>query len=448
MAIINNIKKEPFSLEAEQSLLGSILINPESFNDIGGFITGDEFYLEEHKEIFDAMKKLFKDNKSIDFVTLENNISSLELFSSEQPGNYLRTIAEIVPSANNIKDYANIVKDKYLLRKLIQTTGEITEEAYAESSPAEEIINSAEAKVFDLAQKKDLRDLKPIKDIIVTAFDQINDFANKKEEAAGLSTGYSGLDKVLVGLGKSDFIIVGGRPGMGKTAFALNLAANVAKRTDKAICIFSLEMSNEQLVTRLLSSEALVDGTAIRSGSLSSEDWKKLAAAASSLAETNIFIDDTSSITVTGMKSKLRRVKNLGLIVIDYLGLVGSDKKTENRVQEVSDISRNLKIMAKEFNVPVICCAQLSRDVTGRKDSKVPVLSDLRDSGAIEQDADVVIFLHRNEYYNNETDEPENQSVADIVVAKNRHGGLGKVQLGWNKIYTKFITLDNIVPEA
>lgn len=438
MAIENMIRKLPFSLEAEQSVLGSILIDPETLNEVATIISSDDFYLEEHREIYSAMQKLFLQSRQIDPVTLMDALVQEKVYNSEQSKSYIRTIAEIVPSSSNIRDYANIVRDKSLLRKLIAVAGEITDEAYAEQDSASDIINSAESRVFQIAQTKEQHDFTHIRDIILTTYKQIKDVADNKEDAVGTPTGFSGLDSVLVGMGKSDLILVGARPGMGKTSFALNVGANVAKQSGKVVCVFSLEMSKEQLVSRMLSSEALIESNTMRSGMLSPEDWDKLAQASSVLSETEIYIDDTSNITVTGMKAKLRRVKNLGLVIVDYLGLMQSDRRIENRVQEIADISRNLKVMAKELMVPIICCAQLSRGPESRTDKR-PMLSDLRDSGAIEQDADVVLFLYRDEYYN---DDPEKQNTAEIIVAKNRHGGTGKVNVGWFGKYTKFTTLD------
>lgn len=433
------VRKLPFSLEAEQSVLGSILIDPEALSDVATLISADDFYLEEHREIFFAMQRLFLQSRQIDPVTLMDTLTKSNVYDSERSKSYIQTLVEIVPSTGNIRDYASIVRDKSLLRRLIKVTEEISEDAYAAQDKASDIINQAEAKVFEIAQTKEQHDFSHIRDVILGTYQQIKDVADNKEEAVGTPTGFSSLDSVLVGMGKSDLILVGARPGMGKTSFALNVATNVAKKTNKAVCIFSLEMSKEQLVSRMLSSEALIESNTMRSGMLSNEDWSKLADASSILAETEIYIDDTTNITVTGMKSKLRRVKNLGLVVVDYLGLMQSDRRIENRVQEVADISRNLKVMAKELRVPVICCAQLSRGPESRTDKR-PMLSDLRDSGAIEQDADVVLFLYRDEYYK---DDPEKQNVAEVIVAKNRHGGTGKIEVGWFGKYTKFTTLDN-----
>ena len=438
MAIENNQRKFPFSLEAEQSVLGSILVDPQKISEIAAQISVEDFYLEEHREIFSAMQKLFLQSKEIDPVLLMDALVQEGVYDLTESKSYIRTIAEIVPSSENIKDYAEIVRNKALLRKLIAVCGEITEDAYAEQDDAVNIINGAESKVFDIAQNKEQKDFEHIRDVLLETHRQIHEVAQNPEESRGVSTGFSAVDNVLIGLGKSDLVLVGARPGMGKTSFCLNVATNIAHKTQKAVCIFSLEMSATQLVSRMLSSEALIESGVLRSGKLTTEDWNKLAHASSYLAECDIYIDDTTGITVTGMKAKLRRVKNLGLVVIDYLGLMQSDRKIDNRVNEVAEISRNLKVLAKELNVPVICCAQLSRGPESRTDKR-PMLSDLRDSGAIEQDADIVLFLYRDEYYK---EDPDKQNVAEVIVAKNRHGSTGKVDVGWFGQYTKFTTLE------
>ena len=432
-------RKLPFSLEAEQAVLGSILIDPERISDVATMISSEDFYLEEHRSIFSAMQKLSLQSRDIDPVVLMDALVQEGVYDIEQSKKYIRTIAEIVPSSLNVKDYAKIVKDKSLLRQLINVCGEITDTAFAEQDDAERIVDSAEAKIFAIAQTKESRDFAHIRDVILSTYKNIKEIATNPESAAGVPTGFSELDKLLIGLGEGDLVIVGARPGMGKTAFALNLATNIARTSRKSVCIFSLEMSNEQLVQRMLSSEALVESTALRSGNLTPEDWNKLAKASTFLSECDIYIDDTTGINVTGMKAKLRRMKNLGLVVIDYLQLMQSDRKIDNRVQEVSEISRNLKLLAKELKVPVICCAQLSRTNEARKDRR-PMLSDLRDSGAIEQDADMVIFLYRDEYY--EKDQENN--VAEVIVEKNRHGGRGTAKLNWFGSYTRFSTMTNM----
>jgi len=440
--MINDItsRKMPFNLEAEQAVLGSILIDPERFNAIANIISAQDFYLEEHREIYLAMQKLFLQNREIDLVTLIDTMVQNGIYDRDRSVEYIKLICEIVPSAANIVDYAQIVKNKSLLRQLIDTCGEITDMAFTEQDDAKEIIDIAESKIFKIAKENESRDFTHIRDVLVEAYGQLRDLKNNRAEAMGTKTGFSGLDNVLVGMGKGDLVLVGARPGMGKTSFALNIATNVAKATKRAVCIFSLEMSNVQLVSRMLSAEALVDSHNIRSGMLSDEEWDKLAKTSSILSECDIYIDDSTGLTVTGMKAKLRRIKNLGLVVIDYLQLMQSDRKTENRVQEVAEISRNLKLLAKELGVPVVTCAQLSRGPESRSDKR-PMLSDLRDSGAIEQDADVVMFLFRDDYY---TTSPENVSKAEVIVAKNRHGATSTVEMGWIGKYTKFVTMTDM----
>ncbi len=431
-----SVRKLPFSLEAEQSVLGSILIDPETINIIAGILKSDDFHVENHREIYLAMQDLYLQNRSIDVVTLIDALVKRGVLERSGCEEYVKLLAGVVPSAANAADYARIVKDKSLLRQLIEASDEISESAYAAQDDVVHIIGSAEQKIFSIAQGNEQKGFVHIRDVIVAAYQHLHDLRENREETIGTPTGFGDLDNVLVGMGKSDLILIGARPGVGKTSFALNIATNVAKETKRAVCIFSLEMSAEQLVSRMLSSEALVDSHKIRSGELEDDDWNKLAHASAGLSECDILIDDTTGITATGMKSKLRRVKNLGLVVIDYLQLMQSDRRIDNRVQEVADISRNLKILAKELQVPLVCCAQLSRSPESRTD-KTPMLSDLRDSGAIEQDADVVMFLSRD-YYGND---PTKQNVADVIIAKNRHGATGKVTMGWFGQFTKFTSL-------
>jgi replicative DNA helicase len=429
-------RKLPFSLEAEQSVLGSILIDPECFNVIAGILKSEDFYVENHKQIYLAMQELYLKNRDIDIVTLIDTLVHRGVYDESSSKSYIKLISEIVPSASNVADYARIVKDKSLLRSLISVANEITEMAYTAEDEVPHIIGNAEQKIFSIAEGYEQKGFMHIREVLVSTYEHLHALQTNRAETMGTKTGFSDLDKVLVGMGKSDLILIGARPGMGKTSFALNIATSVARETKKAICVFSLEMSAQQLVSRMLASEALVDSHNIRSGELSDEDWTKLAHASAKLSECDILIDDTTGITTTQMKAKLRRVKNLGLVIIDYLQLMQSDRKIDNRVQEVADISRNLKILAKELQIPLICCAQLSRSPESRTD-KTPMLSDLRDSGAIEQDADVVMFLSRD-YYNTD---PEKQNIADVIIAKNRHGATGKVTMGWFGQYTKFTSL-------
>ncbi len=435
------IRKLPFSMPAEQSLLGSVLIDPAALNEVADLINAEDFYLSEHKQIYLAMHELFLTNSEIDVVTLIDMLVVKGIYDKSGGEDYIRTLTDAVPDALNVKDYARIVKEKSVLRQLIAACGEISEAAYSEQESVVGILDHAEHLIFDIAQGRDTKNFRHIREVLGDVYSHLHELNTNKEATQGTKTGFSALDRVLAGMGKSDLVLDGARPGMGKTAFALNLATNVAKQTKKAVCIFSLEMSADQLVNRVLASEALVNSYALRTGELSPEDWEHLAVAAGELAGCDILIDDTSGMTVTAMKAKLRRVKNLGLVVIDYLGLMQGDGHKDNRVQEVSEISRSLKIMAKELMVPVVCCAQLSRGPESRTDKK-PMLSDLRDSGAIEQDADTVIFLYRSEYYNNGDTGGQETSIAEIIIAKNRHGSVGTVEMGWNGQYTKFITID------
>jgi len=433
-------RRLPFSLEAEQSVLGSVLIDPNCFNDIAEVITSEDFYLEDHSRMYLAMQEMYLRNKSIDLVTLIDMLVKIGLYENiERSKEYIKLIAEVVPTASNVKDYAQIVKDKSILRQLIAVSDEISTAAYGEQDEVKNIIDMAEQKIFSIAQGNETKGFVHIQAALLAVYGKLQALANNPEEVMGAPTGFSALDRVLVGLGKGDLVLVGARPGMGKTAFAMNVAVSIAEKTKKAVCIFSLEMSTEQLATRMLSSEGMVDSNKLRTGGLSNEDWEKLAHASAKLSECDIQIDDTSNITVTGMKAKLRRVKNLGLVIIDYLGLMQSDRRIDNRVQEVAEISRNLKMLAKELGVPVIACAQLSRGPESRTDKR-PMLSDLRDSGAIEQDADIVLFLYRDEYYKDKS-EPD-LNTAEIIVAKNRHGSTGKIDMGWLGQFTKFIPID------
>lgn len=430
-------RQPPYSLEAEQALLGAIILDSEKFAELDGNLKPEDFYVERHKVIFSALRDMYLESRSIDIITLLGKLSSGEEFNEQAARNYVKQLCELVPSLSNLKDYSGIIKDKSLLRSLIRITEEISEDAYLEQDEADRILNAAEAKIFALTQGKITGDFVHIHDVILEYYAHLDQLKNDKEAVNGTPTFFSALDKLLVGMGKGDLILVGARPGMGKTSFAMNIATQVARKSGKAIAVFSLEMSALQLVGRMLSSEARIDSYKMRTGDLSPDEYSSLANSATALSKTQILIDDTSDITVSRMKAKLRRVKNLGLIVIDYLQLMQSDRKIDNRVLEVADISRNLKIMAKEFGVPIITCAQLSRGPESRKPPK-PMLSDLRDSGAIEQDADVVIFLYREEYYEKENAD----NIAEINVAKNRHGSTGIVKLGWEGCYTRFTTLD------
>ena len=432
-------RKLPFSLEAEQSVLGAVLIKPEVMDTITGMVSAEDFMLEEHREIFGVMQNMYRESRNIDLVLLIDELVRTGVYDEAGGREYIRVIAETVPTASNVKDYAAIVRDKAKLRSLITACQEVVDAAYCEEDSADTLVELAEAKIYGIAEGRENKNFIHIKDAIHQTYNRLDLLRTAPEEVLGMPTGFSGLDRTLVGLGKGDLVLVGARPGMGKTSFTMNLATSAAKRTGKAVCVFSLEMSAEQLASRILSSEALVNSYSLRKGELAEDEWGKLAHAAADLSECNILIDDTTGVTVSGMRSKLRRVKNLGMVVIDYLQLMQSERRIDNKVQEVAEISRNLKLMAKEFGVPVITCAQLSRGPESRTDKR-PMLSDLRDSGAIEQDADIVMFLYRDEYYNQPKD---GVSVAEVIIAKNRHGSVGKVEMAWNGQYTRFSTLEN-----
>ncbi|MBR7095532.1 MAG: replicative DNA helicase [Clostridia bacterium] len=446
-------RRLPVSIESEQAVLGSILIRPDSFEEIAGLLDSEDFSLDEHKKIYATMRSMFLSSRNIDTVTLVNTLVQDGVYSESGGVEYIKTLSFSVPTAANVRDYARAVKDKAMLRRLILACDSIEETAYGEQGTAEQIIDSAEQTIFEIAEKRSSKELRHIRDVAQTVYQDLTELSEHPNEVRGVQTGYSGIDQVLVQLGYGDFIIVGARPGMGKTSFAVNIATSVAKATKKTVCIFSLEMSSEQLVNRMLASEARVDSTTLRRGNLSPDDWVRLADAAAELSSCEILLDDTTQITVTDMKAKLRRVKNLGLVVVDYLQLMQSGKNTDSRVQEVSDISRNLKLMAKELGVPIVCCAQLSRNPESKgRGSKRPMLSDLRDSGAIEQDADIILFLYRDDYYG--TEEKDGQvaetdaSKIEVIIAKNRHGGVGTVPMHFDKAYTRFYSIDKTMGDA
>ena len=445
----NLVRQAPVAIDAEQAVLGSIIVNPDSFDKVGGMITADDFYVEEHKHIYSTLLKMYGQSKTIDVITLVNGLVE-QGFRDEAGGiQYISLMVDSVPSIANVKDYAKIVKDKSLLRKLIGVCDEISSDAYNESNEVKTILDSAEQKIFDLTHNSESKEFRHIRDVLHLVYQDLELKQQTKGAVDGAKTGFSGVDKMLVQMGKGDLVIVGARPGMGKTSFALNIATNVAKNTGKAVAIFSLEMSAEQLVTRVISSEALVDSHSLRTGRISDEDWPNIAEVASTLSGCEIYIDDTSAITTTDMKAKLRRLQNLGLVVIDYIGLMQTTANTDNRAQQVGEISRNLKIMAKDFGIPIVCCAQLNRGTESRPGAgKRPTLADLRDSGSIEQDADIVLFLYRDEYYKdisgNHGDDAgaDSANIAEVIIAKNRHGSVGNVKMGWIGQFTKFRTLE------
>ena len=452
MAELDSIRRMPYAIEAEQAILGTIIIDPKRFDDVS-FLQPEDFYLEQHQQIFDALTGMFLESKKVDLITLISRLVQTGKYTEGDAGKYVKTLAEIASGASNITEYAKIIQDKAILRRLIDTSKSITDQAYSEVGEVGDVLNSAEQKIYELTDRKTTKTFIHVRDAILENYNTLNLLKNDPDALMGIRTNYNDLDNVLVGLGKGDLVVVGARPGMGKTSFALNLAVNIAKNTKKQVAIFSLEMTAEQLSSRLLSSEALIDSKQMRTGKLGQDEWKRLAEAASALSATDILIDDSSDITVAEMKSKLRKLKNLGLVVVDYLGLMHGETgdRNDNRVLEIAKITRSIKIMAKEFGVPIILCSQLSRQPKDQKEIKKPSLTDLRDSGAIEQDADVVLFLHRDDYY--KTGETSAVDVklfeeCDCIVAKNRHGGTGTVKLWWYGRHFRFVTPDLTHEEA
>ncbi|MBR2931043.1 MAG: replicative DNA helicase [Clostridia bacterium] len=455
------IKQAPISIEAEQAVLGAIIIDPKVYDTIGGMLNAEDFYIDDHKHIYTTLTRMYMANQTIDTITLVNELSEFNGKSQESSIQYIALITSSVPSVSNVKEYARIVKDKSVLRHLIEACEDINRTAYEDAAPVRTILDGAEQRIFDIAQGNETKEFKHISDVLHDVYLDLQVIAENKGAVSGVKTGFSDLDRMLVQMGKGDLIIIGARPGMGKTSFALNLATNVAKESRKAVAIFSLEMSCEQLVTRLLSSEAMVDSHKLRTGQITPEDWSSIAEVVQSLSGCDIYIDDTSQITSTEMKTKLRRVPNLGMVVIDYIGLMQSTSNSDNRAQQVGEISRNLKIMAKEFGIPIICCAQLNRGTESRPGTgKKPTLADLRDSGSIEQDADIVLFLYRDEYYKDIAgSSPEDASgggapidsgsanTAEVIIAKNRHGAIGNIKMGWIGKFTKFRTLETGISE-
>ena len=430
----------PHSLEAEQAVLGSVLIDSRCLTEIIGILQADDFYLEQNKEIYQAIYTMFNFSQPIDPVTVLEKMKELG-FYREDSSDYILQLMQITPTAAHAVRYANIVRENAMLRGLADAAEGITESVYAQKGTSEEILEKAEKSIYALRKGERGDSLEHIGTTMLKVFDRLSELSNSDSLIPGLSTGMRDLDMKINGLNNSDLLLLAARPAMGKTAFALNLCLNVAKKYDKTVAMFSLEMSREQLAMRLLAIESFVDGQKISTGKLTEEEWVNLSMAASVLSQTDIRVDDNPSITVAAMNAKCRRLENLGLVIIDYLQLMngsGYGKGGDSRVNVVSEISRSLKIMAKELNVPVVCLSQLSRGPEGRTDKR-PMLSDLRESGAIEQDADEVLFLYRDEYYNENS---EDKGIAECIVAKNRHGEVGTVKLQWIPQYQTFTDLE------
>ena len=432
-------RQVPHSPEAEQSVLGSMLIDSRCVNDVIGLLRPTDFFIQINRDIYETIYEMFSFSQTIDPVTVLNKMRERGVFDEKTTSKYLMELMEITPTAANVVRYAQIVRDQSLLRSLSTAAAEITEIVREGVGTAQDILEAAEKKIYAIRRGNTNESLEHIGTIILKVFDRLTELSESDSDISGQSTGLHDLDKFINGLNKSDLMLLAARPAMGKTSLALNIALNVAKKyPKKTVAFFSLEMSKEQLVTRLLSNESFVDNKKLTTGQLTVDEWTKIGIASSALSQTDIRVDDNPSLSVAEMNAKCRRIDNLGLVVIDYLQLMTSaGTKTaanENRQQIVSDISRSLKIMAKELNVPILCLSQLSRANESRQDKR-PMLSDLRESGAIEQDADEVLFIYRDDYYNKNSEE---QNVAEVIVAKNRHGEVGTVKLQWLPQFTTF----------
>jgi len=432
-------KLPPQNIEAEQAVLGAIILDNEALPKSLEILEQDDFYRESHRRLYRAILDLFEKNEPVDIVTVADYLRKNGDLETVGGVSYLSTLADSIPTSANIRYHARIVREKALLRNLIRTATNITARVYEDSSDADEIVDNAERMIFEIAEQRTKTSFASMKDVIKDTFKMIEHLYDKKEAITGVASGFKDLDELTSGFQPSDLIIIGGRPGMGKTAFALNIAQHTAMHMKEPVAIFSLEMSKEQLVMRMLCSESMVDSARVRKGFIGKEDWPKLTSAAGRLADAPIFIDDSSALTVLEIRAKARRLKmehgGIGLVVVDYLQLMRSRGNFERREQEISEISRSLKALAKELRVPVIALSQLNRSVESRHE-KIPTLADLRESGAIEQDADVIIFLYRDEVYNKNS--PNNRGTADIHVAKQRNGPIGTVKLSFEASCTKF----------
>ena len=431
----------PYSADAEKSVLGAMLLDKDAIASVSEFITGEDFYIKQNQILFESMMELNNEGKPVDPVTLKNRLKEKDLPPDISDMSFIMDIMNTVPTSANAKHYAKIVMEKATLRKLIKTTEEITNSCYLGKEPVDTILETTEKEVFKVVTKRNSGDFIPISVAVNNQLDKIAIAAQNKGAVTGIATGFIDLDYKTAGLQNSDLVLIAARPAMGKTAFALNIAQHVTMRQKKCVAIFSLEMSREQLVNRLFSLQSGIDAQKLRVGNLSDSDWEVLVEGATQIGDSKLIIDDTPSISIGELRSKCRKYKleyGLSMILIDYLQLMtAGTKMTDNRQLEVSEISRSLKALARELNVPVIALSQLSRAVESRPDKR-PMLSDLRESGAIEQDADVVMFIYRDDYYNKESDK---KGVSEIIIAKQRHGSTGTVELGWIGELTKFVNL-------
>ncbi|MCI8422982.1 MAG: replicative DNA helicase [Lawsonibacter sp.] len=431
----------PHSVEAEQAILGAMLNYPRCIPEVITGLRPEDFYLRQNREIYETIYTMFNYAQAIDPVTVLEAMKQSGYYDENQTYSYFLQIMDTTPTAANVPDYIAILKDKTLLRRVAEAAGDLTVLIQQGTETGQDILSLAEQRIYDIRQGRAARGLVPISEVLLDVYDRLNELSASESDISGISTGLRELDRAISGLNKSDLILLAARPGMGKTSMALNILLDAGKKSNKNVVFFSLEMNREQLALRLISSECFLDNKKLVTGKLSEDDWDKVAVATDSLNRANIWIDDDSSVTVNDISAKCRRVENLGLIIIDYLQLMqaaGDKSRGENRQQVVSEISRSLKIMAKDLNVPVLCLSQLSR-ANERREDKRPMLSDLRESGAIEQDADIVLFLYRDGYYNKEA---ENPNLAECIIAKNRHGETRTVELQWLPDFTTFSDIE------
>jgi replicative DNA helicase len=438
----------PYSVEAEQAVLGAIIVDPACLNEVAVQVKTDYFYIPQHKEIYSALSSMYELSQTIDFVSLLEKLKKDGVYDEAGGKAYLTQLVQTVPSSANVLTYVAIIRERFYARALMNAAQNIIKDINENTEDSGKLIDNAEQQIYEIRQGREVSGLTHIKSVIENeTYDRLTKMSDPvtRQDYIGIPSGIGDLDKMITGLNKSDLIILGARPGMGKTSFALNIARNVAVNAGKTVCFFSLEMTRDQLAQRMLSSEAGIKSEKLRTGDLTPDEWTRLAQAGENLSKVDIYFDETSSITVPEMKAKLRRMRKVDLVIIDYLGLMKSARSTENRVQEVSEITRNLKTMAKDLKVPVIACAQLSRATEAKGKSHRPALADLRESGSIEQDADIVLFLYRDKYYDSEKSEDQDMSdpnKAECIVAKNRHGEIGTIDMHWDGQFTRFTSVD------
>lgn len=440
------VKSKAFSIEAEQAVLGSILVKPECFSSVAVLLRPEYFYLPQHKAIFSVMQQLDASTNTVDLLMTLEMLRNNKIFSGDDDAKeYLYKLSEAVPTVANVESYCKIIRDKFYIRTLVEVSSEIIDFAENSGEDADTLLDRAEQSIYDIRRGKTVKGPEKLSDVITRVYDTLFKLNSEERDLyKGLPTGFPDFDKMCTGLNKSDLVIVGARPAMGKTSFCLNMARNVAVKSNKKVVFFSLEMGNEQLAQRVISTEARIPSQKMRTGELSPKEWESLSAACLFLADVPLLLDDTSSITVQEMKARLRRIKDVGAVFVDYLQLMKSDGKEQNRAVEVGAITRNLKLMAKDLQIPVVVCAQLSRGTEERGKSHKPQISDLRESGSIEQDADIVVMLYREDYYKEDKDasDQENVNTAQLLVQKNRHGPTGVVNLAWNAQFTLYTCVE------